>query len=189
MPQTKLQPLTEPLKRWILPLAISALTLADGVLHLRLDYLLFNGTLWGSAAPGGGGHPAGPPPGAAGPPPGVGGPRPGHGGGNPFPLPLNEMFFLNFLAAIGLVLAFWLAYRVLPRWLWLMDIGIAAFAAFSIWGWWYVGKPNPQNLGHISKAIEVALLLLLGLHAWLVLRRQRAGDRSATSFIVDAPSL
>ncbi len=36
--------------RWLVALAISALTLADGVLHLRLDYLLFGGTLWVAAA-------------------------------------------------------------------------------------------------------------------------------------------
>ncbi|HEY7293774.1 MAG TPA: hypothetical protein VH916_01990 [Dehalococcoidia bacterium] len=188
MPQTKLQPLSDLLRRWLLPLAITVLTLADGLLHLRLDYLLFNGTLWGSARPGGG-HPPGPPPGASGPPPGAAGPPSGHLPGNPFPFSLNEMFFLNFLAAIGLVLAFWIAYRWLPRWLLLVDAAIAGFAGYSIWGWWDVGKPNPQNLGHISKAIEVALLLLLAVHAWLLLKRRGADGRTRPSLIHNAPSL
>src|SRR5579884_1545990 len=105
------------IERWLLPVIITGLTLADGILHLRLDYLLFHGTLWGTPSFGGG-PPPGPPPGAPGP--GAGGPPPGgpppggHGGGpgGPFPFErfqLNELFFLNFLAAIGLVVAFWLA--------------------------------------------------------------------------------
>jgi len=178
MRQTTLQPRQERILPWLTALAISALTLADGALHLRLDYLLFGGTLWGKASPGGGGHPPGPPPGASGPPPG-GGPPPGHGGGNPFPLPLNEMFFLNFLAALGLVLAFWIAWRWLPRWRWLVDLGLVAFAAFSIWGWWDVGKPNPQNLGHISKALEIVLIAAVALHGWLLLRYRSRRESSA----------
>lgn len=160
-------------ERWLLPALIAAFTLADGLLHLRLDYLLFGGTVWGTpqmggaGGPGGSGGPPGPPPGA--PPPGASGPP--HGGGNPFPLPLNEMFFLNFLAAIGLVVALWIAWRWLPRAVWLVDAAVAAFSAFSIWGWWTVGKPNPQNLGHLSKGIEVVLIVLVLAHAWLLLRR------------------
>jgi len=73
----------------VLPAAISLLALADGLLHLRLDYLLFGSTLWGSARPGGG-PPPGPPPGG-GPLPGAAGPPPGgHGPGSPFPPSLNE---------------------------------------------------------------------------------------------------
>src|SRR5579871_4514265 len=174
MRQAAVQRRPERMLRWLVALAISGLTLADGVLHLRLNYLLFGGTLWGKATPGGG-HPPGPPPGAAGPP--AGGPPPGHGGGNPFPLPLNEMFFLNFLAAVGLVLAFWVAWRWLPRWLWLVDLALVAFAAFSIWGWWDVGKPNPQNLGMISKTLEVALIVAVAAHGWLALRLRGSGGQ------------
>lgn len=153
-------------ERWLLPALITILTAADGVLHLRLDYVLFGGTVWGTPSMGGG-RPPGPPPG--GPPAGAAGPPPG--GGNPFPLPLNEMFFLNFLAAVGLVLAFWVAYRWFRRWLWLVDAALVGFAAFSIWGWWKVGRPNPQNLGHISKGLEVGLIAIVVAHAWLLLSR------------------
>lgn len=185
MQQTALRPRSDVLLRWLVALAISGLTLADGLLHLRLDYLLFGGTLWGKATPGGGGHPPGPPPGAAGAPSG-GGPPAGHGGGNPFPLPLNAMFFLNFLAAVGLVLAFWIAWRWLPRWLWLVDLALVAFAVFSIWGWWHVGRPNPQNLGHVSKALELALIAVVAAHGWLALRRH-GSQRSSARRLRKAP--
>ena len=164
MKRLSLSTLTE---RWLLPALITPLTLVDAVLHLRLDYLLFGGSVWGSASPGG--HLAGPPAGA--PPPGAGGPPPGGGGGNPFPLPLNEMFFLNFLAAIALVAVFWIAWRWLRAWLWLVDGALAAFAAFSIYGWWKVGEPNPQQLGYISKGLEAALILIVAAHAWLLVKR------------------
>jgi hypothetical protein len=156
-------------ERWLLPAAITLLTLADGALHLRLDWLLFGGTVWGQPAFGGGHGPGGPP----GPPSGArpGGPPPGGGSGMPFPFSLNEMFFLNFLTAVALVLAFWTAYRWFRRWLWLVDAAIAGFAAYAIWGWFQVGKPNPQNLGHITKGIEAALIVLVVAHVVLALRR------------------
>src|SRR5438094_376445 len=120
----RLRPPTELFERWLLPLIITPLALADGALHLRLDYLLYNGTVWGTPSFGrggpGGGPPPGLPPGAPAGAPGTGGPPAGfHPPSNPLPLPLNEMFFLNFLAAIALVLAFWIVYRWFRRWLWL----------------------------------------------------------------------
>jgi hypothetical protein len=96
--------------KWLLPPLMVVLMLADGVLHLRLNFLLNGGTLWGAAKPGGG-HPAGPPPGA----PAGGVPAGGHPPSNPFPLPLNEMFTLNFVAAIVLAVVFLIASRWLPR--------------------------------------------------------------------------
>ena len=155
----------------LLSLALAVLMLADGVLHLRLNYLLNNGTLWGSVKRGA--FPPGPPPGAP-----AGGAAPAfHAPANPFPLPLNEMFTLNFIAAIVLVVALIVALRWLPRWTALVDLAFIGFAALSIWGWWQVGKPNPQNLGHISKVLEVVIVALALAQAALLLAWRNREER------------
>jgi hypothetical protein len=145
----------------VLPGIITILALVDGVVHLLLDYVLFGGRLWGSAAP------AGAPPSGAAPGAGTAGMPPGGGGGgpsNPFILPLNELFLLNCLGYVALVAAFWLA----PRWLgarrWLVDVALIVYAAASIVGWLEVGRPNPHNLGYRSKGLEIALILGLLAH-------------------------
>jgi hypothetical protein len=51
------------LTTWALSAIITALALADAAVHVRLDYVLFNGKLWGSSRPG-------PPRGVPGFPPG-----------------------------------------------------------------------------------------------------------------------
>src|SRR5205807_10331261 len=92
---------------------ITILALADGVLHLSLDYVLFRGNLFGSPFAGGGppGGPRGGPPGggppAGAPPPG---PRPPQ-----LPLELNQLFFLNFVGFVGLTALFLLSPRLLGR--------------------------------------------------------------------------
>src|SRR5689334_6244706 len=74
---------------------ITLLALADGILHLALDYVIFRGNLLGRL---------GPPPGAPAPPPGGGPPQ--------FLLPLNQMFVLNLVGYVVLLLLFWF---VAPR--------------------------------------------------------------------------
>lgn len=168
---------------WLLSLGLTALLIVDGVLHLRLNYLLNNGTLWGPIKRGA--SPPGPPPGAP-----NGAARPAfHPPANPFPLPLNEMFTLNFLAAIVLAAAFLLALRWLPRWAVPIDLAFIAFAAISIYGWWQVGKPNPQNLGHISKLLEVVMIALALVHGALLLKLRVRRARRAAEPSVPAASL
>src|SRR5439155_15373244 len=113
---------------------IILLALADGALHLALDWVLYGGRLWGTLErplpPAGAAVPAGPPPGAGPPPP-------------PLPLPLNELFVLNAIGYLVLVVAFWLAPRWLGRWTWLVSLAMLGYAVATIVGWVMYGKPNP----------------------------------------------
>ena len=157
----------------ILAALISLLAIADGVLHVMLDFILFHGSLWGSphlgpppaapaSGPGGYAAPVGPPPGA---------PAPPH-----LPLPLNELFLLNCVGFVALVIALWLTRRWLTAWASLVDLGLIAMAAASIAGWFYFGEPNPNGLGYLSKAIEIVLIVLLLLNLrGLIATRARMG--------------
>ncbi len=145
----------------ILQIAITILALADGVLHVSLDWILFRGNLFGS------GFPAAPPPGRTGPPPGA--------RANPFILPLNELFLLNFIGAVILVLLFWFSRRWLGERRWLIDLAMMIYAAVTFGAWVIYGRPNPMGLGYISKGIEIALIIVLLAHTWLILRTRSRG--------------
>jgi hypothetical protein len=154
---------------------ISVLALVDGALHFALDYVLFHGNLFGALhfgpppPPAGGGAAAGPPPPPPGPPP-----------SNPIlqaldisritGLQLNQLFVLNAIGYIVLVVAFWLAPRLLGRWSWLVDVVLIVYTIASIIGWLDVGGPNPHGLGYLSKALEILLILALLAHVWLTNR-------------------
>ena len=142
---------------WILPIIIVVLALADGVLHLSLDFVLFRGNLFG---------PLGPPPGAPPPPPGGGPPR--------LPLPLNQLFVLNFVGYLLLALAFWFGVRQGGVWRWLVDVALIVYVAAVFVAWLSFGRPNPMGLGVASKGIEVVLLLALLVHLWTGLATPRA---------------
>ncbi len=130
----------------------TTLALASGVLHLALDMVLFRGNFGFFRI---GEAPSGPPPGAgSGPPPGATPPP-------QLPLPLNQLFLLNFVGWIALVLLFWFAPRT---WAWLVDIAMILYTLAIIGGWMYIGSPNPMSLGYISKAIELTLLVALLVH-------------------------
>jgi len=160
---------------WVLPIIITLLALADGLLHLRLIYVLFRGRLWGT--PSFGGPPPGAPPGG-GPPPGA--PRGGPTDPIPFvSLPLNELFLLNCIGFVVLVLVFWFVLRRFCRWVWVVDVVLIGFTALSIIGWIRIGKPNPMGYGHLSKEIEIALIVALLAHLWNLLARRRVGFRTA----------
>lgn len=157
------------LTRWILPAVIGVLALADGFLHLALDFVLFHGNLVGplrppGAPPGGPGAPSGAPSGHA----------PPH-----LPLPLNQLFLLNFIGFVVLVLVYWFGRGLLGRWRWLMDVVLIVYTAASIAGWIYFGEPNPNQLGYLSKAIEILLIVLLLTDVWVALRNRGAGRRAA----------
>jgi hypothetical protein len=74
-----------------LRLLIVLLAVADGILHLALNYVLFQGNLMGPV------------------------PFP-----SPLPLPLNELFTLNLVGYLALALAFWCDGPHLGRRAWLI---------------------------------------------------------------------
>jgi hypothetical protein len=132
----------------ILPVLITVLALADGALHASLNFVLFRGP-----PPSGGTQPR-----PQGPPPG-GGPliRP--------PLPLNELFLINCVGYLLLVLLFWFGPSLLGVKRRVVDVLIMLWACGTILGWLDIGRPNPMGLGLISKGIEVILIAAVILHA------------------------
>ena len=129
---------------------ITLLALADGILHLSLDYILFQGNLVGRL---------GPPPGAT-PPPGGGGPP-------AFFLPLNQMFALNIIGYAALVVIFWVVATRFPAWNWLVDVLMIVYAVTVFYAWVRFGAPNPRGfLGYLSKSVEVVLVLFLLARLW-----------------------
>jgi hypothetical protein len=161
--------------RFILPIVVTLLALGDGLLHLRLIYILFRGRLWGS--PSFGGPPPGAPPRAPGPPPGA--PRGKPPQAIPFiSLPLNELFLLNCIGFVVLVLLFWLALRQFGGWVWVVDVALIAFTVVSIVGWVRVGKPNPMGYGHLAKGVEIVLIVALLAHLAYLLTRRSTGLRT-----------
>ncbi len=144
----------------ILPLVISALALIDGVLHLSLDVVLFRGNFFGRPGPppGAGNNPSGPPPGTPPGPP------------IPLPLPLNQLFVVNCIGYVVLVVVFWLLYRRLHGWRWWMNVPLIVYVAAVFLGWVDFGMPNPLGLGYLSKAIEIVLMIALLAQTWLLLR-------------------
>ncbi len=142
-----------------LEVVITALALADGAIHLTLDFVIFHGRLLGL------GRllelpialvSAGPEPRSV--------PHPIQ-----FPLPLSELFFFYFIGYLVLVLVFWLAARWLGWWRWLIDVVLVAYAVAGIVAWLEAGRPNPMELGYLSKGIEMALIAALVVHAAVVI--------------------
>ncbi len=135
---------------------IAILALADGTIHLSLDWILFRGNLFGT--PGAPGRPA---------------PR------TPLFLPTNELFVLNFLGAIVLVALFLLAQRYLGAQRWIMNIVLILYEASTFTAWMIYGRPNPMGLGFLSKGIEIInILILLAFTAVLLRARSRATAQS-----------
>lgn len=145
----------------ILQIVITILALGDGVLHFALDFILFRGNIFGSPFPSGGPGP-GAAPGRTVPPPG---PR-----ANPFILPLNELFLLNLIGEIVLVILFWTSRRWLGERRWLVNVVMMLYAATTFGGWLMYGRPNPMGLGYFSKSIEIVLVIVLFVHTWGILR-------------------
>lgn len=120
---------------------IVVLALADGVLHLWLNQALFRGNFFGP-----------------------------QGFPSPFPLQMNYLFTLNFIAYVVLAVLFWFGGRMLGTRRWLVDLALIILAALSIIGWLQIGAPNPMGLGYISKALEVALIGAAVVHVSLLRR-------------------
>jgi hypothetical protein len=119
---------------------IVALAVLDGALHLWLNQVLFRGNFFGPQQ-----FPS------------------------PFPLQLNHLFTLNLIGYVILAIAFWYGSRLLGGRRWLIDVVLIVYTLISIVAWLQIGGPNPQGLGYISKALEVALIVALLVH----LRRAR----------------
>lgn len=161
--------MTDQVKDRILHPLIAVLALADGVLHLALDFILFRGNLFGSP------FPAGPRPGTA---PGRSGPPPG---ARPLalPLPLNELFLLNFVGEVVLVLLFLFVRDRLGAKRWWVNVVMIGYAAVTFVAWWLFGRPNPMGLGYLSKGIEIVLIVALGVDIWSAFRPASVAPRAA----------
>ena len=133
-----------------LRIAVVVLALADGLLHLALNLVLFGGNFFGPL------------------------PFP-----SPFPLPMNQLFTLNFFGYVVLGLAFWFAPRFLGQRAWLFDVVLIGYAALAMIGWVQIGMPNPMGLGYLSKAIEVALIVALAIHTTRGSGRSTPATRTA----------
>jgi hypothetical protein len=153
--------------RFIIPV----LTLADGVIHLLLDFILFRGVLIGSPFPAGAARLRGATP------------RPGLPPGPRFqmPLPLNEMFLLNFIGAVVLVLLFLASQRWSQTRRALLAVVMIGYEALTFTAWWLSGRPNPMNLGYLSKGIEIVVVIALVVHLLNVLRVGNLADRTVTT--------
>jgi len=145
----------------LLPLLIGLLALADGILHLSLDFVLFRGNLFGQLGP----PPGAPPPGAN-PPPAL-------------PLPLNQLFVLNFVVFVLLALAAWFGGRLLGDRRWLVDVAILIVVAITLAGWFQVRRPNPMGLGTLARGIEVVMVVAVVLHLWSLFSRRGASSVEA----------
>jgi hypothetical protein len=132
----------------ILRVLIVLLALADGALHLLLNAVLFRGNFFGPL------------------------PFP-----SPFPLPLNLLFVANLIGYVVLAVAFWFGARLLGPRRWIIDVVFIVYALLSIMGWVQIGSPNPQGLGYLSKALEVALIIALAIHLKAA-HSPRLADRS-----------
>ena len=133
-----------------LAVLISLLALADGVLHLSLDFILFRGNIFGRF---------GPPPGA--PPPGG-----GRGGPPPLPLPLNQLFALNLVGFLVLIALLWFVAPRLGALRWVIDALFLVYIAAVLAGWLSLGAPNPMGLGYLARAIELVMVVALIAHMW-----------------------
>jgi hypothetical protein len=147
----------------LLAIVITVLAVLDGILHFSLDYVLFRGNLFGSL---------GPPPGAAPPPPGGGGPP-------PLLLPLNQLFVLNLLGYVVLLLIFWFVAPRLGRWAWLVDVLFIIYVVVIFGGWLRLGGPNPRGLGYASKTLEILLVIALLAHIWTLVSKTRTSSVAA----------
>ena len=151
----------------IVAVAIPVLALVDGAIHFLLDFVLFRGNFFGSPFPAGERTGTAPRAGAA--PPRVGAP-PARGPAFALPLPLNELFLLNFAGSIVLVVLYVLSRRLLGERRWIVDVVLIIYAAVTFAAWWMFGRPNPMNLGYLSKGVEIVLIISLLADIWGILR-------------------
>ena len=47
---------------------------------------------------------------------------------------------------------------------------LLVYTLLSMVGWLQIGLPDPRGLGYLAKALELALIVALAVHAWSVIR-------------------
>jgi hypothetical protein len=143
-------------RRW-LPVGITVLALAAGLIHLLLVFTLFR---------------TGPSPSGGAPP--SGGPPPGGGGGPGLFMYLPTLFVLNFVGFAGLALVFGLVRRASVAVRLVVDALLGLMSVATLAGWLMFRRPNPNGLGTLALLVELALLVAVAAHAVLLTRRRSA---------------
>jgi len=128
---------------------MSLLALADGVLHFALDFVLFRGNIFGAFGP------------------------------RELPLALNQLFALNLVGYVVLVLVLWFAAPRLGGSSWLVNVLFMIYIALVVAGWLRLGAPNPMGLGYLSKGLELVLVLVALARIWIALSAPRGMPRVA----------
>ncbi|HEY8692502.1 MAG TPA: hypothetical protein VIR57_07145 [Chloroflexota bacterium] len=152
--------------RIVLAALVALLTLAVGILHFALDFVLFGGRFVST----------GPPPGAP-----AGNPPPGPSPGSIAKLigpRLPELFVANLVVFVVLAIVFLAASRARPRVRMLVDVLIVLATVATLAGWNGIGRPNPRGLGRWAVTIEFALIAAALVHALIVSRRARLSPSS-----------
>jgi hypothetical protein len=141
--------------RSVLAALIALLSVAVGVLHVALVWVLFRGNFAGPQG--------GPPPGAPRLPvwPGI--------------LPLPQLFLANFIVYLVLAIAFLAATRARPAIRLAVDLLLLLTTVATLVGWNNIRRPNPRGLGTWAVAMEAALVVLLVVHGLMIRRRAVAG--------------
>lgn len=158
--------------RIVLSGLIALLTLAIGILHLALDFVLFGGRFVGGGPPAGAPPrpPSGNPP--PGPPPGLGrliGPH------------LPELFVANLVVFVILAIVFVAVSRARPPVRLIVDGLLILAAAATLVGWNGIGRPNPRGLGRWAITLEFALIAAALVHAAIVSRRAKVTAVAGTA--------
>ena len=124
---------------------------------MSLDFILFQGNLFGPLTP-----PPGAPPGAA--PPSL-------------VLPLNQLFALTIVGYVVLLLVLWFVAPQLGALRWVGDVLLMGYVVILFGAWLRFGGPNPRGfLGYLSKGIEVVLFLALLVRAWPAIAGNKQAD-------------
>ncbi len=82
------------------------------------------------------------------------------------PLPLNQLFALNLVGYVGLIVLLWFVGPRLRGWRWLIDVLFIIYVALVVAGWLRLGAPNPMGLGYVARAIELVLVVAALLRLW-----------------------
>jgi hypothetical protein len=134
------------LRAVVLPVLITLLSVAAGLIHLAHNYLPMEG----------------PPAGAGGPPPDMAGPS-GGGSGDLMSLlmpHLTELFVLNFVAYVALAGLFVFVARSRPRVRVTVDGLLVLLSVATLAGWNAMGRANPAGTGTLALLVELALMVV-----------------------------
>ena len=77
---------------------------------------------------------------------------------------LSELFLLNFLGYVVLIVAFFLISRLSASWRSALDVLMIVYAAVTFFEWVSRGGPNPMGLAYVAKPAEILLVVALVAH-------------------------